>query len=168
MSKKLVFLLFLAMPFFAFSQNTQIKLGYLDVQSLFLALPEITEIEATMKKLTEQHEGELKRLEDEYQRKLEEYQRGMQTWDESIKRSRVEELQALQMKMQNFFQTAQESLQKRQEDLQNPLREKIMKAMREVGSENGFLYIFEANSLLFKSDEAIDVTPLVKKKLNVK
>ncbi|MDR1729895.1 MAG: OmpH family outer membrane protein [Prevotellaceae bacterium] len=167
MSKKLVFLLFLAMPFFAFSQNTQIKLGYLDVQSLFLALPEITEIEATMKKLTEQHEGEIKRLEDEYQRKLEEYQKNQQTWDESIRKSRVEELQALQMKMQNFYQTAQQSLQQKQEELQAPLREKIMKAMREVGAENGFLYIFEANSLLFKSDEAIDVTPLVKKKLGV-
>ena len=167
MSKKLVFLLFLAIPFFAFSQNTQIKLGYLDVQGLFLALPEIQEIEATMKKLTEQHEGELKRLEEEYQRKLEEYQKGLETWDESIKKSRVEELQALQMKMQNFYQTAQQSLQQKQEELQNPLREKIMKAMREVGSENGFLYIFEANSVLFKSDEAIDVTPLVKKKLGV-
>ncbi len=167
MSKKLVFLLFLAIPFFAFSQNTQIKLGYLDVQALFLALPEVQEIETTLKKLTEQHEGEMKRMEDEYQRKLEEYQKGLETWDESIKKSRVEELQALQMKMQNFYQTAQQSLQQKQEELQNPLREKIMKAMREVGSENGFLYIFEANSVLFKSDEAIDVTPLVKKKLGV-
>ena len=168
MSKKLVFLLFLAIPFFAFSQNTQIKLGYLDVQALFLALPEISQIEATMKKMTEQHENEIKKMEDEYQRKLEEYQRNQQIWEESIRRSRVEELQALQMRMQNFFQSAQQTLQQKQDELQNPLREKIMKAMREVGTENGFLYIFEANSLLFKSDEAIDVTPLVKKKLGVK
>ncbi len=167
MSKKLVFLLFFAIPFFAFSQNTQIKLGYLDVQGLFLAMPEVAEIEATMKKMSEQHEGELKRLEDEYQRKLTEYQQKEKEWDETIKENRVAELRDLQVKMQNFYQLAQQTLQQKQEELQNPLREKIMKAMKDVGAENGFLYIFEANSLLFKSDDAIDVTPLVKKKLGV-
>jgi len=168
MSKKLVLVLFLAIPFFAFSQNTQIKLGYLDVQGLFLALPEIAEIEATMKKLGEQHEAEIKRMEDEYTRKLTEYQQKQKDWDETIRQNRVEELQTLQTKMQNYYQTAQQMLQQKQEELQVPLREKIMKAMKEVGTENGFLYIFEANTLLFKSDEAIDVTPLVKKKMGVK
>ena len=168
MSKKLVLVLFLAVPFFAFSQNTPIKLGHLDVQSLFLSLPEVTQIEATMKKLGEQHENEIKRMEDEYNRKLTEYQQGQQNWDETIKKNRIEELQTLQTKIQNYYQTAQQMLQQKQEELQNPLREKIMKAMKEVGTENGFLYIFEANTLLFKSDQAIDVTPLVKKKLGVK
>ncbi len=168
MLKKLVLSLFLAVPFFAFSQNTQIKLGYLDVQSLFLSLPEVAKIDSTMKKLGEQHENEIKRMEDEYNRKLAEYQQGQQTWDETIKKNRIEELQTLQTKMQNYYQTAQQMLQQRQEELQSPLREKILKAMKEVGTENGFLYIFEANTLLFKSEQAIDVTPLVKKKLGAK
>ena len=168
MSKKLVLVFFLAIPFFAFSQNTQIKLGHLDVQALFMSMPEVAEIEATMKKSGEQHENEIKRMEDEYTRKLTEYQQGQQSWDETIKKNRVEELQTLQTKIQNYYQTAQQMLQQKQEELQNPLREKIMKAMKEVGTENGFLYIFEANTLLFKSDQSIDVTPLVKKKLGVK
>jgi len=168
MSKKLVLVLFLAIPFFAFSQNTQIKLGYLDVQALFMSLPEVAEIEATMKKLGEQHENEIKRMEDEYTRKLTEYQKGQQNWDETIKQNRVEELQTLQTKMQNYYQAAQQTLQQKQEELQNPLRERIMKALKDVGTDNGFLYIFEANTLLFKSNDAIDVTPLVKKKLGVK
>jgi len=165
MLRKLVSVLFIAIPFFAFSQ---IKLGHLDVQALFMSLPEIAEIEATMKKLGDQHENEIKRMEDEYNRKLTEYQQGQQAWDDVIKKNRIEELQTLQTKMQNYYQTAQQTLQQKQEELQTPLREKIMKAMKDVGIENGFLYIFEANTLLFKSDDAIDVTPLVKKKLGVK
>ena len=168
MSKKLVLVLFLAIPFFAFSQNTQIKLGYLDVQALFMSLPEVAEIEATMKKLGEQHENEIKQMEDEYNRKLSAYQDGQATWDDAIKKNRIEELQSLQTRMQNYYQTAQQTLQKKQEELKNPLRERILKAMNEVGKENGFLYIFDVNALLFKSDESIDVTPLVKKKLGVK
>ena len=168
MSKKLVLVLFLAIPFFAFSQNTQIKLGYLDVQALFMSLPEVAEIEAALKKSSETHENEIKRLENEYNRKLAELQEVQANLDDIARRNRIEELQILQERMQNYFQMAQQDLQKKQEDLQNPLREKILKAMNDVGAENGFLYIFDVNALLFKSDQAIDVTPLVKKKLGVK
>ena len=168
MFKKLVLPLFFAIPFFAFSQNTQVKLGHLDVQELFMALPERAEIESTMQKLVEQHENEIKRMEDEYTRKLNEFERGQQTWDDVVKKNRVDELHSLQVKMQNYAQTARQTLQQRQEALQKPLEDKIMKAMKDVGTENGFLYIFESGSLLFKSDSAIDVTPLVKRKLGIR
>jgi outer membrane protein len=168
MLKKSVLVLFLAFPFFAFAQNTQVKLGHLDVQTLFASLPEVATIEATMKQLTEQHENEMKRMEDEYNRKLTEFQEGQQTWDDAIKKNRVEELQTLQTKMQNYFQSAQQSLQKRQEELQSQLKEKILKAINQVGADEGFLYIYDANMLLFKSEQSIDVTPLVRKKMDVK
>ena len=168
MLKKSVLVLFLTFPFFAFAQNTQVKLGHLDVQALFTSLPEVAAIETTMKQQTEQHEKEMKRMEDEYNRKLAEFQEGQDKWDDTIKKNRVEELQTLQTKMQNYFQSAQQSLQKRQEELQTPLRDKIMKAINQVGTEDGFLYIYDANMLLFKSEQSIDVTPLVKKKLEAK
>ncbi len=168
MLKKLVLTLFLAIPFIAFSQNTQIKLGHLDVQGLFLSMPEAMAIDSTLKKLSAQHENEIKRMEEEFNRKLAEYKQNEATFDETIKKSRMEELQTLQTKMQNYYQQAQASLQQKQEDLQAPLREKIRKAMNEVAAENGFLYIFDMNVLLYKSEQAIDITNLVKKKLGVK
>jgi Skp family chaperone for outer membrane proteins len=60
MYKKLIALLFLAMPAFGMAQNTQIKLGYLDVQTLFLAMPEVTQIETSLKDLATQHEVRLR------------------------------------------------------------------------------------------------------------
>ena len=168
MLKKLVLTLFLAIPFVAFSQNTQIKLGHLDVQGLFLSMPEAMAIDSTLKKLSAQHENEIKRMEEEFNRKLAEYKQNEATFDETIKKSRMEELQTLQTKMQNYYQQAQASLQQKQEELQAPLREKIRKAMNEVAAENGFLYIFDMNVLLYKSEQAIDITNLVKKKLGVK
>jgi len=165
MLKKSVLVLFLVFPFFAFAQNTQVKLGYLDVQALFASLPEVATIEATLKKLSDDHETEFKRMEDEYNRKLTEFQDGQQKWDDAIKKNRAEEIQALQVKIQNYIQSAQQSFQKKQDELQAPLKEKIMKAINKVGAEDGFLYIYDANLLLFKSEQAIDVTPLVKKKM---
>ncbi|MBO7429138.1 MAG: OmpH family outer membrane protein [Paludibacteraceae bacterium] len=168
MYKKLIALLFLAMPAFGMAQNTQIKLGYLDVQTLFLAMPEVSQIETSLKDLAAQHEGEIKRMEDEYNRKLTEYKDGEAKWDEAIKKNRMEEIQMLQMKVQQYYQSAQTLLQQKQEELQAPIREKLRKAIEEVGAENGFLYIYDLNTLLYKSGDAIDVTPLLKKKLNIK
>jgi len=166
MLKKLVFALFLAIPIFAFSQNTSIKLGFLDVQDLFQSLPETATIQATLKEMSDKHETEMKRMEDEFNRKFADYKQ-TPSMDETIKKNREEELQTLQTRMQNYYQKAQEELQKTQEDLQAPLKDKILKAIKDVGTENGFLYIFDSNGLLFKSDQAIDVTPLVKRKLGV-
>lgn len=168
MFKKLAIVLFLAVPFMASAQNSQVKLGHLDVQALFLSMPEAKQIDSTMKKLSALHENEIKRMEEEYNRKLAEYKQGEAQFDETIKRSRVEDLQTLQTKMQNYYQQAQSMLQQKQEELQTPLREKIRRAMTEVGQENGFLYIFDTNTILFKSEQSIDVAPLLKKKLGVK
>jgi len=168
MLKKVIITLFLAIPFIAFSQNTQVKLGHLDVQGLFLSLPEAATIDSTLKKLSAQHENEIKRMEEEFNRKLAEYKQNENSLDETIKKSRMEELQTLQTKMQNYYQQAQASLQQKQEELQAPLRDKIRRAIDEVGAENGFLYIYDVNNLLYKSEQAIDVTPLIKKKIGVK
>jgi outer membrane protein len=70
--------------------------------------------------------------------------------------------------MQNYYQQAQSSLQQKQQQLQVPILEKLRKAILEVGNEEGFLYIFDLNTLQFKSNSAIDATPLVQRKLGIK
>lgn len=168
MFKKLLVALFFVAPFVVSAQNTQVKLGHLDVQALFVSMPEAKQIDSTLKKLGAQHENEIKRMEEEFNRKLAEYKQGEGQFDETIKRSRMEDLQTLQTKMQNYYQQAQALLQQKQEELQVPLREKIRRAITEVGSENGFLYILDTNVIMYKSELSIDVAPLVKKKLGVK
>ena len=166
MRKKLFLLFFLVAPFATFAQNANVKLGYIDIQALFISMPETVAADSTIKKAAAIREAEVKRLEDEYTRKLQDYKENEQKWDDVIKQNRMEELQTLQLK--NFYQQAQSDLQKQQEKLQVPILEKLRKTINEVGAENGFLYIFDLNTLQFKSNDAIDVTPFVQKKLGIK
>ncbi len=168
MRKRLFLLFFLVAPFAAFAQNANVKLGYIDVQTLFMSMPETAAADSALKKSAAAHEAEVKRMEDEYTRKLVEFKEGEATWDETIKKNRMEELQSLQTKMQNYYQQAQTLLQQKQEQMQVPILEKLRKTINEVGAENGFLYIFDLNTLQFKSNDAIDVTPFVQKKLGIK
>lgn len=80
----------------------------------------------------------------------------------------MEELQTLQTKMQNYYQQAQASLQQKQQQLQVPILEKLKKAITEVGNEEGFLFLFDLSQLQFKSNDAIDATKFVQKKLGIK
>jgi outer membrane protein len=167
MLKKLVVLCLSAMPLFGFAQSAQVKLGHLDVQTLFLSTPEYAQIDSTMKKASSEYESEINRMRDEYTRKASEYQEGQSKWDETIKQNRMEEIQTLDTRIKNYIQNAQQLLQKKQEDLQAPVREKIKKAIDDVVKEYGFLYVFDTQAIIGKSDAAIDVTPLVLKKLGV-
>jgi outer membrane protein len=49
-----------------------------------------------------------------------------------------------------------------------PLEEKIMTAIKAVGSENGFTFILPEGVAAFQSTDVQDVTPLVKAKLGIK
>lgn len=165
MVKRILAVLLCVLPLFANAQT--VKLGHLDVNSLFLKLPELKDVEAKLKEVQATYEKEMKNLEDEYTRKASDYQQNVGAMDETIKKNREEELLSLQEKMKNFFQIAQNALQQKQEELQNPIREKILKAIKDVSEENGFTYIFDTNALLFKSQNATDITDLVLKKLGV-
>lgn len=165
MVKRLLAVLLCALPLFANAQT--VKLGHLDVQALFLKLPELKDVETKLKEVQATYEKEMKNLEDEYTRKASDYQQNVSAMDETIRKNREEELMTLQEKMKNFYQIAQNALQQKQEELQNPIREKILAAIKAVSEENGFTYIFDTNALLFKSANATDITDLVLKKLGV-
>ena len=49
----------------------------------------------------------------------------------------------------------------------NPIVTKAMDAIKAVGKENGFTYIYDNGALLYTAETAEDILPLVKKKLGL-
>jgi outer membrane protein len=85
-----------------------------------------------------------------------------------IKRNaKVAEIQDMQQRIQNYTQNAQGQIQQKNGELFKPIMDKAQNAIGEVAKEKGLLYVFEVNSLLFKSNESVDVLPLVKTKLGI-
>ncbi|NLK47952.1 MAG: OmpH family outer membrane protein, partial [Bacteroidales bacterium] len=89
---------------------------------------------------------------------------------ETIKTRRQSEIVDLENRISTFQQTASQELQQKQMELVSVLRDKIIKATAEVGEENNYTYIFDLStqSIAYHSPKAVDVTPLVKKKLGIK
>jgi outer membrane protein len=143
------------------------KFGHVDMQALMQVMPERATAEADFNAVQKEMEEILGEMQNDYQTKM----KGLETLGEDaseIKRNaKIGELQDIQQRIQNYTQAAQGQLQKKQAELMKPVYDKATAAIEEVAKEKGLIYVFEANSLLFKSNESIDVLPLVKAKLGI-
>jgi outer membrane protein len=148
----------------------EIKIAVVNTQTLFMAMPEISTLETEMANIRKQYESELKTMQDEYNRKNSDLIAQGDSLTDNIKMLRLQEIQDIQTRMENFIPMAQETVTKKQEELIAPIQQKMDKAIKEVGVENGYTYILIDNPqlILFKGPLAIDATDKVKAKLGIK
>ncbi len=165
MMKKIALLVLMALPFSLIAQD---KLAYVDVQAIFQVMPELSDVEKSIADLSEQYKKEIDKMSEEYYAKVKEYQDNLNTMAESIKAKRQGEIMDMEQRIGTFQQQAAEDLQVKQQELLKVLEEKIIKAIKEVGDENSYTYVFNAQTLAYRSPKATDITPLVKKKMGIK
>jgi outer membrane protein len=143
------------------------KFGHIDTQEVLLNLPERSEAQATIEASASEYEAELTRMQQEFQTKYAEYQSKGATWPAAILEQKERELQALDQGMQEFGSTVQNELAQLEQQLLMPMVERVQTAINEVGSENGFTYIFDTSSGATVYTGAEDVGALVRAKLGM-
>lgn len=152
------------------SLNAQtLKFGHIDLQALIQIMPERATAETQFNKFQTDLEDVFGEMQKEYQQKLGELQQLGDTTSEVKRNAKVTELQDLQQRMQNYQTTAQQQLQQKQSELLKPVFDKADSVIAEVAKEKGLLYVFDTSSnvVLYKSNQSIDLLPLVKAKLGI-
>ena len=132
-----------------------------------MAMPEVAAMEKQMADLNEKYKVELKQMQDEYQKKYSDFVAQQDSLTENIKLRRMQEIQDIQGRMDNFVQVAQQDVQKKQQELLMPIQQKLQDAIHKVGEEKGYTYIIDPAALLFTGNSAIDATPFVRTKLGL-
>ena len=157
-----------ALTLAAMSVSAQVKLGHIETQKLTPAMPHWTAAQKTIAEAQKKVNTDLNDLREQLQTKLAEYSEKMKNYSEAMRTTTKEELQGLQQRIQRFQETAMAQLEKTQNDLMQPVMEKALNAIKEVGKENGFTYIFDMNAgILEAAENSQGVLPLVKKKLGL-
>jgi outer membrane protein len=163
--KKLIVLLFMILPLGVVAQ--EIKIAYVNVQEVFASMPELPTIQKQLTDLNEVYTQELKVMQDEYQKKSSDYIAHQDSLTENIKLRRMQEIEDIRTRIENFVPIAQQEMQKKQEELYNPVQERIQNAIKAVGEEKGYTYIIDPQVFLFIGDNAINATQLVRAKLGL-
>ncbi|MDR2824588.1 MAG: OmpH family outer membrane protein [Prevotellaceae bacterium] len=167
MNKKIVIALFIcALPIFAMAQQ---KIGHVNSADVMQAMPERTTIEKSLGDLQTEWENQLLKMREEYSKKVAEYQKDEVKWSQAIKEAKQSELADMESRMSTLVQTAQTDIQKKQQELMQPIIEKVKKAIEQVGADNGYTYIVDESTqvLVFIAPNAPNVTALVKQKLGI-
>jgi outer membrane protein len=85
----------------------------------------------------------------------------------TVRKAKEDEITTIQQRIQTFAQGAQVEIQQKEQEILQPIFAKAREALGEVAKEQGLLYVFEVNGLLYHSSESTDMFPLVKVKLGV-
>ncbi len=128
------------------------KFGHIDLQALVQLMPERATAETEFNKF-----------------QMTDFEALGDSASEIKRNAKVAEIQDMQQRIQNYQQTANAQLQQKQTELLKPVFDKAEKTIGEVAKEKGLLYVFDIGSkvVLYKSNESVDVLPLVKTKLGL-
>lgn len=166
--KKLIALLLMLLPFAGAVNAQEVKIAFVNTQEVFMALPEVSDMQKKLEDLNAKYKKELETMQSEYQKKYSDFIAQQDSLTENIKVRRMQEVQDMQQRMDNFVQVAQQDVSKQQQDLMAPIQQKIADAIKAVGTEQGYTYIIDPQVLLYQGTNAIDATQLVKTKLGLK
>ena len=155
---------------FALSAFAQ-KVGHVNTGILLEGMSEVkaadTQLEALQKQLIAKGESMVKAFQAEYQAVVADVNAGKLTPKQQQDKQAI--LQKKQQEIQVFEQQVQTDIGKKREELLKPILDKVDNAIKAVGKESGFLFIFDTaipNVILF-ADEPLDVTDRVKAKLGL-
>ena len=158
----------LAVLFVALAVNAQ-KFGHITAELLLQDMPEYDSAQTKIQDLRQSYDLELERIQVEINKKIEEFNQTESTMSDLIKEAKASEIQEMQVRLQNFAQTAQQDLQQQSMTMIQPVMDKARKAIEEVAKEKGLLYVFDMSqgNPVYASEESVDMLPLVKAKLGL-
>lgn len=143
--------------------NAQAKVAHVDTYEILTKMPAMIDAQNQLKKLSETYDKEYKTLVDEYQAKIKKYDTESSTVTDAVNQTRKSEVQDMIKRINEYKETAQGDLQKKETELMKPLQEKIKTSIQKVGKAKGFQYIMNAENLLLA--DGPDLTADVKKDL---
>jgi outer membrane protein len=158
----------MALMLAAFAVNAQ-KFGHITAELLLQDMPEYDTAQNKIQELRTSYDLEIERIQVEINKKIEEFNQSEGTMSDLIREAKASEIQEMQVRLQNFAQTAQQDLQQQSMVLIQPVMDKARKAIEEVAKENGLLYVFDMSqgNPVYASEESLDMLPLVKAKLGL-
>ena len=166
MLKKIALILLLIAPMSVFAQ----KFGHIKTQEILVAMPDYIKAQTDIDTMKKQYEDEIKRASDELTKKFTAYQEEQANLPKNIQERRQKELQELNQKGMQMQQDAQLELERSWMSMLEPIAKKIEDAIKAVGQEGGYVYIFDLNAtqIPFVNETlSTDVTGAVKAKLGI-
>ncbi len=141
--KKVIIALVLIAGATTFAQ-AQSKVAHIDVSALLAEMPEMKAAQAELKKLQETYRADIESSMTELKNKYTQYSNEATSMSEEENQKRAMELQGFEKNIGEAQQAAQQELQKKQQELFEPISVKAKEAIEKVASAQGYDYVIDA------------------------
>jgi outer membrane protein len=153
----------------AMAQN--LKFGHINSDELIQSMPDYDSATVKLDNFRKELVNALELMTVELNNKNEAYQKESKNLSDIVKQTKEQELIDMNKRIQDFQTNAQTQLQNKQAEVFQPIYAKVDKAIKDVGKENGFLYVFDVakgSLLYFDEAKSTNIMTLVKTKLGLK
>lgn len=158
----------MALPVCSMAQS---KFGIVNPDAIMRDLPELANAQKELEAVSAKYQKEDSVLQTEIQLKYDDLQKTMRNdpnTPQAIQERRMQEIQDMTNKYQQFRQNAQQDIQRQQETLLAPVQQKVVSAIKAVGETGGYTFIFTSEVPAYVGKDVVDVTPEVRKQLGLK
>ena len=145
------------------------KFGHINSAGLLSGMPEVKSADSQLQTYQTQLETQLKSMTEDYQKKVQDYYAKEALLADAVKQSKAQEISDLELRIQEYQATAQQSMEKKKEELYSPILEKAEKAIKEVAKEKGYAYVLDTSpgSGVLYAIESDNIMDMVKSKLGI-
>ena len=140
---KLILLLSFSL-FFVNNVNSQSKVGHIDTQKLILSMPEMNIVQIELEKMLKKYSVEYNNMEKAIESMRNEYLNDYETQTDKQNKLRNDEIRQLIKNVNNFKESIQLELNKKEKELTAPIIEKANKAIIKVAKKKGLDYVLDS------------------------
>lgn len=169
--RKTTLIIIAAVFMFSATIQAQQKIGHINSVTVLQAMPEFKKMQDDLQKQKDSYSKALQDMYADYDKKQKALQAlsNDKSTPDPVLETKIQELQDLQKRIQDFETKVNDDLQKLQQDKLKPINDIYLKAVKEVATANGYAYILDivSGALAYYPEGINDVTDLVMKKLGI-
>ena len=158
------------------SNNSELKIGYVNPQSILTNMPEMRAVQQRLQNFTARKQQELSTLEQEFQTQVAEYQQKVGVISAEAQQQEEARLGQLQQELLQAQEVAEQELAQRRDELVGPLLEQIGSAIEAVAQKQSLSYVLNTTTssgdmiILYASEDfraKFDITQSVMEELGM-
>ena len=168
--KKYFFYISLLTFVFSGFLNAQLKIGYVDSDTIMDKLPDAQDAQQKLDAMIKDWQTELNKLEKNWKDKYDDYEKRKLIMSDQTRAEVESELVKLEEKMNDYRQKkfgANGELFQKQEEVMKPIQNRVFDTIKKVAEEQDLDFVFDRSGdiLFLYAKEKYDITNLVLEKL---
>jgi outer membrane protein len=151
----------LALPLSLLAQEKAVKIGIINTNKIISESIEGKKFLNYLETKQKEKQTEIDAMRNKLQQDLEQFQRQQSSLSDEARLRKQSELNRRRTDLDRYIEDAEAEMQSIQRERFAQIQKKIIPIIQQIGSEQGFTLIFEANTGMLYVDVSVDITDQV-------